>query len=365
VLDVHGGTLAFRRALHGPCCRYPDLSLAEDAYFLQQLVARGARLQRLPGADVFVYLRHGANAWSFPCGSYLDPSGWRHESEPAVLAQDRAFYAARSVAAPAREVRAARGAAPLVSCLMPTANRRRFAPHAIASFLAQDYPNVELVILDDGEESIADLTPDDPRVRYLRAPRHRDLGEKRNAICEAARGDILLHWDDDDWYASHRVRLQVDALLAGGARVCGLDRVLFYDPSTVAAWEYTYPPGGAPWAYGATLAYRRDYWWEHPFPHVSIGEDNAFTAAAGAGELRALEDNRFFVGLMHAANTSFKNIHDPRWRPCDVGRVRALTGAGWPDGEAVARTLPSLAWRADAFAATAATAGAPCEARQA
>jgi glycosyltransferase involved in cell wall biosynthesis len=246
---------------------------------------------------------------------------------------------------------------------MPTANRRRFAPYAIASFLAQDYPNAELVILDDGEDGIADLAPDHPRVRYLRAGRHRDLGEKRNAACEAARGDILLHWDDDDWYAPHRVSLQVDALLANGARLCGLDRVLFYDPSCAAAWEYNYPPGGAPWAYGATLAYRRDYWREHPFPHVTIGEDNAFTAAAGAGELRLLPDNRFFVGLMHAANTSFKNIHDSRWRRYDVESVRALTGPGWPDGDTAAATLPGVAWRADAFAASA-VARAPCEARQ-
>ena len=29
--------------------------------------------------------------------------------------------------------------APLVSCIMPTANRRRFVPEAIRLFLAQDY----------------------------------------------------------------------------------------------------------------------------------------------------------------------------------------------------------------------------------
>ncbi len=359
--DVHGGTLAFRRALHGPDCRYPEVSLAEDAYFLQLMMWRGARLKRLPGANLFVYLRHGANAWNFPCGAYLDPQGWRSESEPALLAADRAFYVARSRAAPPTRIEVARETGPLVSCLMPTANRRRFAPHAIASFLAQDYANAELVILDDGEDSIADLAPDDPRVRYLRAPRHRALGEKRNAVCEAARGDILLHWDDDDWYAPHRVRLQVDALLANRARVCGLDRVLFLDAAAAAAWEYAYPPGGAPWAYGATLAYRRDYWREHPFPNLTVGEDNAFTAAAAAGELLALNDNRIFVGLVHPANTSVKNVHDARWRAFDVDILRALTGSDWPSGGAADPVLPSLGWGAGAFAAPA---RAPCEAQR-
>ncbi len=54
---------------------------------------------------------------------------------------------------------------PLISCILPTANRRRFVPQAIRLFLAQDYPNKELVILDDGAESAADLVPDDPQVR--------------------------------------------------------------------------------------------------------------------------------------------------------------------------------------------------------
>jgi glycosyltransferase involved in cell wall biosynthesis len=99
--------------------------------------------------------------------------------------------------------------APLASCIMPTANRRRFVPGAIAQFLAQDYNGAELVILDDGDDPVADLIPSHPAIRYVRTPRHRSLGAKRNAACEAARGDVILHWDDDDWYAPHRIRIQV------------------------------------------------------------------------------------------------------------------------------------------------------------
>ncbi len=45
---------------------------------------------------------------------------------------------------------------PLVSCIMPTANRQRFIPTAISLFLRQDYPEKELVIIDDGEHSVVD-----------------------------------------------------------------------------------------------------------------------------------------------------------------------------------------------------------------
>jgi hypothetical protein len=51
-----------------------------------------------------------------------------------------------------------------VSCVMPTADRRRWVSSAIDYFLAQDYPNRELVILDDGEDRVSDLVPADARI---------------------------------------------------------------------------------------------------------------------------------------------------------------------------------------------------------
>src|SRR6516165_9725230 len=97
-------------------------------------------------------------------------------------------------------------AQPLVSCIMPTHNRRPFVPRAIAYFLRQDYPNKELVILDDGDDSVDDLIPAVPQVRYVRLPQRLPLGAKRNECVCQARGDLILHWDDDDWMAPHRIR---------------------------------------------------------------------------------------------------------------------------------------------------------------
>ncbi len=50
---------------------------------------------------------------------------------------------------------------PLVSCIMPTRDRRAFVPRAIAYFLRQDYANKELVIVDDGTDPVSDLVPVD------------------------------------------------------------------------------------------------------------------------------------------------------------------------------------------------------------
>ena len=220
---------------------------------------------------------------------------------------------------------------PLASCLMPTANRRRFVPGAITRFLAQDYANAELIILDDGEDAVADLVPSHPKIRYLRGPRHRSLGEKRNQAAAAAQGEILLHWDDDDWYAPERIGLQVRALQNSGADVCGIDRAFFVDPGRRAAWEYVYPQGNgqAPWVCGATLCYRRDYWQTHRFTGLQVGEDTAFAAAVPPQRLHILPDNRFFAALIHQDNTSPKHVHDRRWQPADFGTLLSRTGSFW------------------------------------
>ena len=80
---------------------------------------------------------------------------------------------------------------------MPTADRRPFVAQAIRCFLAQDYAEKELVIVDDGADAVADLVPDNSRVRYFRQEGRRSVGAKRNFACREARSDIIVHWDDE------------------------------------------------------------------------------------------------------------------------------------------------------------------------
>jgi glycosyltransferase involved in cell wall biosynthesis len=65
---------------------------------------------------------------------------------------------------------------PLVSCIMPTYNRRAFVPRAIQYFLRQDYTNRELIIIDDGTDVISDLVPADECIRYFRLDKKVTLG---------------------------------------------------------------------------------------------------------------------------------------------------------------------------------------------
>jgi O-antigen biosynthesis protein len=347
VENVHGGTLVYKRTCWEGLSRYPDVSLAEDAYFLRQAVQRGARLRRLPNGDSFIYLRHVGNAWAFECGKHLDPQGWTVVPEPTLPPEDRAFYAARSAKASRPLVTKtnalASGDKPLVSCIMPTANRRFLVPRAVRYFLAQDYPNRELIVVDDGEDPVADLMPKDSRVRYCRVAQRQTIGSKRNLACEMAEGQFIAHWDDDDWMASWRLTYQLSALAnAKESTVCGLSRILYYQPAAQHAWLYVYPEGQRRWLAGNTLCYRKSLWSHYPFSNLNEGEDTRFIWSVPQSSILPLPDHTFYVATVHEKNSSPKRTREPRWLPQSVNEINALLGSdsdfyqSWPMGKNLA-----------------------------
>ncbi|MGB9180628.1 MAG: hypothetical protein WCB68_15455 [Pyrinomonadaceae bacterium] len=84
--NVHGGTLVFRRNLLSQGIFYPETNLAEDASLLHRAMRRGHKLLRLSNPGVFVYVRHGRNAWrDFAPGSFINPAGWERIPPPLIF----------------------------------------------------------------------------------------------------------------------------------------------------------------------------------------------------------------------------------------------------------------------------------------
>ncbi len=97
---------------------------------------------------------------------------------------------------------------PKISVILPTYSRRRILPRTIASVLAQDEKEFELIIIDDCS---VDDTPaylaslDDPRIRVLRPANNLGTAGARNLGLEEARADIVALLDDDDVYLERRL----------------------------------------------------------------------------------------------------------------------------------------------------------------
>lgn len=224
---------------------------------------------------------------------------------------------------PAAGVRGERGASPRVSCIMPTRDRSTFAHLAVGDFLDQSYPDKELIVLDNGETPVT--LPSHPSIRYVRHARHDPIGTLRNVACELASGEYIAHWDDDDWYAPWRLDYQVGDCRGDAGDIAGLSHLLFWDPLAGNAWQYRYPADRQPWVHGGTMLYRRDYWRRHPFPEIDVGEDVRFVWSALDARIVAHADDRFYVGIVHAGNTSPKQTGTSYWHPWS-GDVRDVMG---------------------------------------
>ena len=173
------------------------------------------------------------------------------------------------------------------------------------------------MILQDGKgEDLASICRDQPHVRFIRYPGERDIGPKRNLCCEMALGEIILHWDDDDWSFPNRITEQVDAITAGPP-VAGYRTIHFYDERNGQAHEYR---GGAQYVVGTSLAYRRSWWQEHKFKDLSSGEDNDFRDRARA-VLAAMDGLGKMVAVTHAAGTSPRHINKTQWKTVDPSEL--------------------------------------------
>jgi len=102
---------------------------------------------------------------------------------------------------------------PKVTLVTPAYNQAEYLAETIESVLAQDYPNMEYIVLDDGS------TDDTPAVleRYaqrVHCERHTNMGQARtlNRGWSMAKGSLVGYISSDDRLHPHAVRCLVEAL---------------------------------------------------------------------------------------------------------------------------------------------------------
>ncbi|NEU10429.1 glycosyltransferase [Flavihumibacter sp. R14] len=218
---------------------------------------------------------------------------------------------------------------PLVSCIMPTYNRRKFVPHAIRYFLRQEYNNKELIIIDDGTDPIIDLVPDKPNIRYFRLDQKLTLGAKLNMACTYANGEIIANWDDDDWYAERRLNYQVAELTKQGTDVCGLNKLLYYDLGQKNGYQYSYPSDEKAWLLGSSLCYKKEFWSGNKYADINIGMDALFVWGTSADRITALPDHTIAVHTIHDQNVSPKKMDNAWWERYPEEELEKVMSNDW------------------------------------
>ncbi len=239
---------------------------------------------------------------------------------------------------------------PKISCLLVTKDRLVCVKQAIDCYVAQDYPNRELVIVSEGDPFYRDAI-----ARYIKGLDREDirlvyagndpntLGRARNLAMDEATGDLLCQWDDDDLYAPKRLSTQADELIARKADAsCFTDQLQLFVEARELYWVDWKQPYLAPihQLIPGTLMMHRDV--NARYPEVGEcavrGEDSHFLEQiATTGSIAPLSGAGYlYVYTYHGVNTFDENHHR------EIQRDYAVDATFWEENILHVTSLPNL-----------------------
>ena len=180
----------------------------------------------------------------------------------------------------------------LISVIVPIYKVEDYLDACIGSIVAQTYPHLEIILVDDGSPDGCGALCDewakrDDRIKVIHKP-NGGLSDARNAGLEVASGDYIAFVDSDDWIEPGMYEQMLAALLQEDADICAC-RISSRYPDRRADWgcpeyrvtgpEQTYAMLYDDAAYPVSAwnkLYRKELWKELRFPVGKICED-AFT----------------------------------------------------------------------------------------
>ena len=185
---------------------------------------------------------------------------------------------------------------PDISVVIATYNRASTLPRAVASVLAQEGANFELIIIDDASNdgTTAYLNAlNDPRIVARRAQSNLGPSGARNFGLELARAPVIAFLDSDDAYLPRRLSAPFAALRADPSLVCVLSSALKYDrdvPREARIPDVSLAAPAFEWALTCDLI---------PVEATSITvlREAAVRAGGFANALRLTEDREFLIRM--------------------------------------------------------------------
>ncbi|MCC7208163.1 MAG: glycosyltransferase [Anaerolineae bacterium] len=192
---------------------------------------------------------------------------------------------------------------PLVSVILPVFNGEPYLRDAIDSVLMQDYPNFELIIIDDGshDNSWATICSiDDGRVRSYRQP-NAGLPTTLNRGIELSGGELVARMDQDDH--CHPERLRQQARFLNGHPEIGVVGCSYRVIDTHGRLL------GTRYQLCSPVQVRRHLYSGNPFCHGSVTYRKSTVLAAGSYDPTALIED-YDLWTRAACLTQMANLPD-------------------------------------------------------
>ena len=114
---------------------------------------------------------------------------------------------------------------PLVSLIVPVFQVEDYLETCIRSLLEQDYPNLEIIAVNDAStdrslQILESFAAQDARLILLSNPENVGVSASRNRALQNASGDYVMFVDADDWLDPHTLSHCVDTIQRFDADVC-------------------------------------------------------------------------------------------------------------------------------------------------
>ncbi len=205
---------------------------------------------------------------------------------------------------------------PLVSVCLVHHERPHLLAQAVASLAAADYPNLEVILVDDGSADPASHTLLD-RLETFFTQRgwriirqgNRYLGAARNAAARIARGKWLLFMDDDNLAKVREIRTLIRAARSTDARIVTAAMDIFAGPLPPVFWErpqQTWVPLAGPCVAGVQRNVFGD-------ANALVHRDT-FLSLGGFTEDRAGHEDWEFFGRACLAGVAMLAVPEPLFR---------------------------------------------------
>lgn len=105
---------------------------------------------------------------------------------------------------------------PLISCIIPVFNAEKYLHRCINSILAQDYPTIEIILIDDGSTDTSSTICDEYAKQYcniiVKHTSNKGASLARKTGLELAKGEYLTFVDADDYVTHNYVSAMFEAL---------------------------------------------------------------------------------------------------------------------------------------------------------
>jgi len=203
---------------------------------------------------------------------------------------------------------------PTVSIITPTYNKRKFFKLSVRNFQKADYPQdkIEWIIIDDGEEEIKDLIPEQDNIKYIKLSQEEikeyinvneitqneitqneinenvndteekekitkkklSIGAKRNIACEKAKGEYIVCMDDDDYYTPQSVKFRVASMIHLNKNVVGCSGLGLLEINKIISNVNlsSYSVGYEFRIFEHTMGFKKSHWENNKFLNTSLGE---------------------------------------------------------------------------------------------